>query len=106
MMQPDRPTVRVKPNRYQPTRKELDEPVTTRRADGSSPAAEEIVRTLLRPVKMLRIQKRRSCGYGASRRLPPDMSSCLFLIICCEQNLAVLILDFHLKRKALNLVVR
>ncbi len=45
-----RPTVRLKPNAYQPSKAELDEPVIIRKRDGSIPSPEEFVRIALRPM--------------------------------------------------------
>ncbi len=53
MTKPDRPTVRVRPNRFQPTNAELERPFTVRRADGSMPTPEEQARTALRPVNVV-----------------------------------------------------
>jgi len=53
MTKPGRPTVRVKPSRYQPTKAELEEPFTIRKADGSTPTPEEIARIALRPVSVV-----------------------------------------------------
>ena len=44
-----RRTVRVKPNRYQPTKAELEADMSIRRADGSRPTPEEVARVALAP---------------------------------------------------------
>ncbi|MCY4461648.1 MAG: hypothetical protein OXC26_14825 [Albidovulum sp.] len=49
----DRPTVRVKPHSYQPSKAELNEPIVIRKRDGSVPSPEELVRTALRPMKVV-----------------------------------------------------
>lgn len=49
----DRPTVRVKPFSYQPSKAELEEPVILRKPDGSVPTVDEVVDAVLRPVKVV-----------------------------------------------------
>jgi len=49
----DRPTVRVKPHSYQPTKAELEEPFVIRKPDGSIPTPGELVRGALRPVNVI-----------------------------------------------------
>ena len=50
----ERKEVRVKPNRYQPTRAEVEEVFETpRKADGSAYTVNEAVRTLMQPVKIV-----------------------------------------------------
>ena len=50
----ERKEVRVKPNRYQPTKAEVEEVFETpRKADGSAYTVNEAVRTLMRPVKVV-----------------------------------------------------
>ncbi|MCY4460235.1 MAG: hypothetical protein OXC26_07550 [Albidovulum sp.] len=49
----DRPTVRVKPHSYQPSKAELNESIVIRKRDGSVPSPEELVRTALRPMKVV-----------------------------------------------------
>ena len=49
----DKPTVRVKPHSYQPSKAELEEPVVIRKADGSVPTPEELARAALRPMKIV-----------------------------------------------------
>lgn len=52
-MTDDRPTVRVKPHSYQPSKAELEEPVVIRKADGSVPTPEELARAALRPMNVV-----------------------------------------------------
>lgn len=53
-----RVVVRVKPNRYQPTKAEVEEIFEPpRKADGSEYTVDEAVRTLLRPVKVVKDPK-------------------------------------------------
>ena len=49
----DKPTVRVKPHSYQPSKAELEEPIVVRKANGSVPTPEEMARTALRPTKVV-----------------------------------------------------
>lgn len=49
----DKPEVRVKSSRYQPSKIELDEPVEIRKADGTVPTPEELARSALRPMRVL-----------------------------------------------------
>ncbi len=49
----DRPTVRVKPHSYQPSKAELEEPFVIRKPDGSIPTPAELVRSALRPVNVI-----------------------------------------------------
>ena len=49
----DRPTVRVKPHSYQPSKAELEEPFVIRKPDGSIPTPAELVRGALRPVNVI-----------------------------------------------------
>ena len=50
----ERREVRVKPNRYQPTKAEVEEVFQPpRKADGTAYTVNEAVRTLLRPVKVV-----------------------------------------------------
>ena len=44
--------VRVKPMSYRPTKADMDEPVTVRKADGSPASPEELARSL-GPVKLV-----------------------------------------------------
>ena len=54
MTKPKRQTVRVKPNRYQPNKAELEETIMPpRKADGTAYTVDEAVRTLMRPVKVV-----------------------------------------------------
>lgn len=53
MANSDKPTIRVKPHAYQPSKAELEEPVIIRKADGSAPTPEELARTALRPMKIV-----------------------------------------------------
>ena len=48
-----RPTVRVKPHSYQPSKAELEEPFVIRKPDGSIPTPAELVRAALRPVNVI-----------------------------------------------------
>ena len=52
-MTDDKPTVRVKPHRYQPSKAELDETIVVRKPDGSVPTPEELARAALRPMKVI-----------------------------------------------------
>ena len=53
-MADEREELRVKPNRYQPTKAEVEEAFEPpRKADGSAYTVNEAVRTLLRPVKIV-----------------------------------------------------
>ena len=52
-MSDDKPTVRVKPHNYQPSKAELEETVTIRKADGSVPTPEELARVALRPMNVV-----------------------------------------------------
>ena len=45
--------VRVKPFSYQPSKAELNAPVTLRKPDGSAPTVDEVVARVLRPVKVV-----------------------------------------------------
>ncbi len=50
----ERPTVRVMPNRYQPTKAEVEEVFQPpRKADGSAYTVNKAVRTLMRPVNVV-----------------------------------------------------
>ena len=49
----DKPTVRVKPFSYQPSKAELEEPVILRKPDGSAPTVDEVVAAVLRPVNVV-----------------------------------------------------
>ncbi len=50
----ERKEVRVKPNRYQPTKAEVEEVFTPpRKADGTAYTVNEAIRTLMRPVKVI-----------------------------------------------------
>ncbi|MYA89554.1 MAG: hypothetical protein F4X97_14080 [Boseongicola sp. SB0662_bin_57] len=49
----ERPTVRVKPHSYQPSKAELEEPFVIRKPDGSIPTPAELVRGALRPVNVV-----------------------------------------------------
>ena len=49
----DRPTVRVKPHSYQPSKAELEEVVVLRKPDGSVPTPRELVRAALQPVNVI-----------------------------------------------------
>ncbi|MCY4462720.1 MAG: hypothetical protein OXC26_20335 [Albidovulum sp.] len=49
----ERPTVRVKPHSYQPSKAELEEPFVVRKRDGSIPMPGELVRTALRPMNVI-----------------------------------------------------
>ncbi len=49
----DRPTVRVKPHSYQPSKAELEEPFVIRKPDGAMPTPEELARVALRPAKVV-----------------------------------------------------
>lgn len=53
MADSDKPTIRVKPHAYQPSKAELEEPVILRKPDGSAPTVDEVVATILRPVKVV-----------------------------------------------------
>jgi len=53
MSKKDRPTVRVKPSKYQPTRKELKKRVTVRTAGGKLPTPKELARVALRQVNVV-----------------------------------------------------
>lgn len=48
-----RRVVRVKPNRYQPTRAEVEEPILIRKADGTVPTPEELARVAFAPVTLI-----------------------------------------------------
>ncbi len=48
-----RPTVRVKPHSYQPSKAELDEPIILRKTDGSQPTFEEVTRAIVTPVRII-----------------------------------------------------
>lgn len=48
-----RRTVRVKPNRYQPTKAELEESIVIRKADGTMPTPEELAHIALAPVTLI-----------------------------------------------------
>ena len=52
-MPDDKPTVRVKPHSYQPSKAELEEPVVIRKADGTAPSPEEVARVALRPMNIV-----------------------------------------------------
>ena len=52
-MTDDKPTVRMKPHTYQPSKAELEEPVVIRMPDGSIPTPEELARVALRPMKII-----------------------------------------------------
>ena len=49
----DRPTVRVKPHSYQPSKEELEEAVIIRKADGTAPTPEELTKAALRPMTVI-----------------------------------------------------
>ena len=49
----DKPTVRVKPHGYQPSKAKLEEPVIIRKPDGSAPSPEELARVALRPMNIV-----------------------------------------------------
>ena len=48
-----KPTVRVKPHSYQPSKAELEESIVIRKPDGSVPTPEEIARAALRPMNIV-----------------------------------------------------
>jgi len=48
-----KPTVKVKPHSYQPSKAELEENVMVRKSDGSIPSPEELVRFVLRPMDVV-----------------------------------------------------
>jgi len=48
-----KPVVRVRPFSYQPSKRELEEPVILRNPDGSAPTVDEVVSAVLRPVKVV-----------------------------------------------------
>ena len=48
-----KPVVRVRPFSYQPSKRELEEPVILRKPDGSAPTVDEVVSAVLRPVKVV-----------------------------------------------------
>ena len=48
-----RPTIRVKPYSYQPSKAELEEPVVLRNPDGSQPTFEEVTRAIVTPVRII-----------------------------------------------------
>lgn len=50
---PSRSTIRVRPHSYQPTKAEMEEPVTVRKRDGSLPTPEELAAIALRPVTVI-----------------------------------------------------
>ncbi len=52
-MTKDRPTVRVRPHRYQPTKAEMEETIEQHKPDGSCWTPEEAARALLRPVNVV-----------------------------------------------------
>ncbi|MDE0390395.1 MAG: hypothetical protein OXI75_16975 [Rhodospirillales bacterium] len=49
----EKPTVRVKPFSYQPSKAELEEPVILRKPDGTAPTVDEVVSAVFRPVKVV-----------------------------------------------------
>ena len=49
----DKPTVRVKPHSYQPSKAELEEDIVIRKADGTVPTPEELARVALRPMNIV-----------------------------------------------------
>ncbi len=49
----ERPTIRVKPHSYQPTKAEKEEPLILRKPNGRRPTPEEVVRTALRPMNVI-----------------------------------------------------
>ncbi len=49
----DKPTVRVKPFSYQPSKAEIEEPVILRKPDGTAPTVDEVVSAVFRPVKVI-----------------------------------------------------
>ncbi len=49
----NRPTVRVKPHSYQPTKAELEDPFVIRKADGTVPTLSEFARIALRPKRVI-----------------------------------------------------
>ena len=51
----ERPEVRVKPNRYQPSKAEVEEVFgPPRKADGSPYTVNEAIRTLMQPVQVVK----------------------------------------------------
>ena len=48
-----KPTVKVKPHSYQPTKAELEETVAVRKPDGSLPTPAELARGALRPMNVI-----------------------------------------------------
>ncbi|MCY4593148.1 MAG: hypothetical protein OXE86_21865 [Alphaproteobacteria bacterium] len=48
-----KPEVRVKPTRYQPSKAEIEDEVTIRRADGTVPTPEELARAALQPMRVV-----------------------------------------------------
>ena len=48
-----KPTVRVKPHTYQPSKAELEEPIILRKPDGSRPTVDEVLDAVLAPVKVV-----------------------------------------------------
>ncbi len=52
-MTQERPEVRVKPHRHQPTKAEMEETIEQHKADGSRWTPEEAARALLRPVNVV-----------------------------------------------------
>ncbi len=53
-VQIQRRTVRVRSNRYQPNKAELEAPVEIRKADGTRPSVEELVDAVLAPVEIVK----------------------------------------------------
>ncbi len=49
----DKPEVRVKSTRYQPSKAEIEDEVTIRRADGTVPTPEELARIALQPMRVV-----------------------------------------------------
>lgn len=52
-MSDDKPTVRVKPHSYQPSKAELEENIVIRKPDGSVPSPEELARAALRHMNIV-----------------------------------------------------
>lgn len=53
MTKPPR-TVRLKPNRYQPSKAQLEEEIVLRKPDGTPPTPQELARAVLQPVNVVR----------------------------------------------------
>ena len=51
--QKPKPTVRVKPQTYQPSKAELEESIILRKPDGSRPTVDEVLDAVLRPVRIV-----------------------------------------------------